>query len=124
MVLIIGGVGQGKLDYARKKYGFSEKDVFLAPEDWENRLVFNHLERWVQEALASGKNPAAELEAFLGQGFDGIILCDEVGCGVVPAEKSQRLWREAVGRICCDLAERSHTVVRVFCGLPTVLKGV
>lgn len=123
MELIIGGVGQGKLDYALKKYGYSEQDVFFAPGDWENQRVFHHLERWVKASLAAGESPAQAMEALLAQGFDGVIVCDEVGCGVVPAHPEERAWREAVGRLCCDLAERCQTVTRVFCGLPMALKG-
>ena len=50
------------------------------------------------------------------------IVCDEVGSGVVPMEKTDRLWRERVGRTCCDLAEKADTVVRVFCGIGQVIK--
>ena len=35
----------------------------------------------------------------------------------------ERAAREAAGRLSCLLAERAETVVRVFCGLPAVLKG-
>ena len=52
-----------------------------------------------------------------------IVTCDEVGCGVVPVEPAQRARREAVGRLCCRLAERAERVERIFCGLPMVLKG-
>ena len=52
-----------------------------------------------------------------------ILICDEVGCGVVPVEPAQRARREAVGRLCCRLAERAERVERIFCGLPMVLKG-
>lgn len=123
MELILGGVGQGKRAYAFQKYGFSEKDVFLSPSDHQNRPLFDHLEAWVKATLSDGRDPAAELEAFLAQGFDGVILCDEVGCGVVPAHPEERAWREAVGRLCCALAQRASTVTRVFCGLPMTLKG-
>ena len=38
-------------------------------------------------------------------------------------DKNERIWREAVGRLCCSLAQRAERVERVFCGLSTVLKG-
>ena len=34
----------------------------------------------------------------------------------------ERAWREQVGRICCALAEQSARVVRVYAGIPTILK--
>ena len=52
-----------------------------------------------------------------------VVIATEVGGGVVPADRSERAAREAAGRLSCLLARRAETVVRVFCGIPTVLKG-
>ncbi|MBR6242734.1 MAG: bifunctional adenosylcobinamide kinase/adenosylcobinamide-phosphate guanylyltransferase, partial [Ruminococcus sp.] len=52
-----------------------------------------------------------------------IIVIDEIGCGIVPVEKSERVWRENVGRCGCIIAENSELVIRVVCGIPTVIKG-
>lgn len=52
-----------------------------------------------------------------------VVIATEVGGGVVPVEPEARETREAAGRLSCLLAERADTVVRVFCGLPLVLKG-
>ena len=49
-------------------------------------------------------------------------LATEVGGGVVPIDPSERAAREAAGRLSCLLAQRAERVVRVFCGLPMVLK--
>ena len=51
------------------------------------------------------------------------IIATEVGCGVVPADAEERAAREAAGRLCCLLAQRADTVMRVFCGIPVVIKG-
>lgn len=50
------------------------------------------------------------------------VSCDEVGCGVVPMDKKQILYREAVGRSCCILAERAERVTRVICGIGVIIK--
>ena len=63
------------------------------------------------------------LEAYLRRRPDGVILCDEVGCGVVPMDSADRAWRERVGRTCCALAERADKVVRLYCGIPSMIKG-
>lgn len=123
MELVIGGVGQGKQAYVQKKYGYSKKEMFRSPSGRRNEPVFAHLEQWVKESLSAGQDPAKELEALLLSGFDGVILCDEVGCGVVPAVAEDRLWRETVGRLCCRLAQQADTVTRIFCGLPMSLKA-
>ena len=41
----------------------------------------------------------------------------------MPTDPEEREAREAAGRLSCLLAERADTVVRVYCGLPQVLKG-
>ena len=52
-----------------------------------------------------------------------VVVCDEVGSGVIPMGKDRRLGREATGRLCCRLAERAERVVRMVSGIPTVIKG-
>ena len=52
-----------------------------------------------------------------------VVIATEVGGGVVPADPEERAAREAAGRLACLLADRADRVIRVFCGIPTVLKG-
>ena len=113
MILIIGGAGQGKLDYVLQKTGYGPAQVARTPEEARTRPVFAGLEDW----------PELDEAALLEANPDVILICDEVGCGVVPVEPAQRARREAVGRLCCRLAERAERVERTFCGLPMVLKG-
>lgn len=113
MILIIGGAGQGKLDYVLQKTGYGPAQVARTPEEARTRPVFAGLEDW----------PELDEAALLEANPDVILICDEVGCGVVPVEPAQRARREAVGRLCCRLAEWAERVERIFCGLPMVLKG-
>ena len=46
-----------------------------------------------------------------------IIELQEMGCGVVPIEKKDRIYRECCGRIGCLIAENGSEVYRVICGL-------
>lgn len=52
-----------------------------------------------------------------------VVIATEVGGGVVPLDARERAAREAAGRLNCLLSARADTVVRVFYGLPLVLKG-
>ena len=52
-----------------------------------------------------------------------VVISTEVGGGVVPTDPAERAAREAAGRLNCLLAKRADRVIRVFCGLPMVLKG-
>lgn len=37
---------------------------------------------------------------------DLVIVCDEIGCGLVPVDAFEREYREAVGRIMTGLTKR------------------
>lgn len=117
MILLIGGAGQGKLAYALEKTGYTVDDVARDPETAKSRPIFAGLETWVRDHMDEN------LEELLAANPDVIVLCDEVGCGVVPVDPAERAWREAVGRLCCGLAERASRVERIFCDLSMTLKG-
>ena len=113
MILIIGGAGQCKLAYVLEKTGYTVDQVARTPEEARARPVFAGLENW----------PELDEAGLLSANPEVILICDEVGCGVVPVDPAQRARREAVGRLCCRLAQRAARVERIFCGLPMVLKG-
>lgn len=113
MILIIGGAGQGKLDYVLQKTGYTPDQVAHSPEEAKTKPIFDGLEQW----------PHLDEEELLTANPNLILICDEVGCGVVPIAPDQRAWREDVGRLCCRLAKRAERVERIFCGLPMPLKG-
>lgn len=104
-VLIVGGAHQGKTALARALYP--------ALPCMENLHVR------VREELAAGRDPMALLEGLRGC----VVTCDEVGCGVVPIDRADEAYREAVGRLCCTLAAEADAVVRVTAGLPQYIKG-
>ncbi len=52
-----------------------------------------------------------------------IVITNEIGSGIIPLEKADRIWREETGRACCAIAGHSETVIRMCCGIPTVIKG-
>lgn len=52
-----------------------------------------------------------------------VVIATEIGGGIVPADAKDRASREAAGRLACLLTKKADTVIRVFCGIPTVLKG-
>ena len=52
-----------------------------------------------------------------------LVITNELGSGVIPADPFDRQWREASGRAACDLAKYAAQVHRVVCGIGTVIKG-
>ena len=63
------------------------------------------------------------LDMILKRNPNAVITCDEIGCGIVPIDKTDRLWREMSGDACQYLAARAVKVCRVVCGIPMALKG-
>ncbi|MCD7821219.1 MAG: bifunctional adenosylcobinamide kinase/adenosylcobinamide-phosphate guanylyltransferase [Clostridiales bacterium] len=122
MRLIIGGAGQGKLSYALRTYQFTPADVAETFSAARTARVFDRFHAAVRAALDAGEDSQRLTEELLEANPDIVILCDEVGCGVIPVQREERVWRETVGRLCCDLAEQAESVERVFCGLPMRLK--
>jgi adenosylcobinamide kinase/adenosylcobinamide-phosphate guanylyltransferase len=108
MILIIGGAYQGKKEYA--KSNFSEKEII---SDYHKR---------VKEQLKNGINPILEAEKLVKNKPDIVVVSDELGYGVVPVDAFDREYREVNGRINCLFAQNSERVIRVVCGVGTVLK--
>lgn len=67
--------------------------------------------------------PAAEIINDIYEANPDIILiCDEVGGGIVPMKKEDRIYRETVGRALCCAVKKSDRVERVMCGIGQCLK--
>ena len=52
-----------------------------------------------------------------------VLVGDEIGAGVVPADPFERRWRDETGSLYQALAARADIVDRVWAGLPVRLKG-
>ncbi len=123
MVLIVGGKAQGKLDYVKRVLGAAPEEIARDADAARTARVFDGCTRWVRMCLQAGEDPDARMDALLEENPNLVLIFDEVGCGVVPMEREERLWREKVGRMTCRLARRAVRVERVLCGLPMTLKG-
>ena len=60
--------------------------------------------------------------SYLAANPDTIIICDEIGCGLIPMDAFERQYRDIVGRCMCELTKQAKEVVRITCGLPTWMK--
>ena len=115
MMLIVGGAGAGKRAYAMRALGLTEADFSADPFDDASAVA--NLHNWVFAHPGQGEACMPKLLA------KRAVLCNEVGCGVVPMDRGEREAREEVGRLCVALASEAEAVVRVVCGIPTVIKG-
>ena len=127
MKLIIGGTAQGKLEYVLLKYDVQKNMVWdgVLPNDRKlnrNIVVINHFHQWVKSRMVSGGCPEDEIMSFLDCNEDCIIICDEIGNGIVPIDPFEREYRERVGRILVQLAKRAEEVERIICGIGQKIK--
>ena len=125
MRLVIGGASQGKLDYVLRRYGLEEKNVMDGNTgdmvDIDHK-VFYAFEAWFKRQLKAGGRPEDAADVLLSSLPELIVICDEVGSGIVPVEPFEREFRERLGRYLIKLAERSQSVERVFCGIGQKIK--
>lgn len=115
MILIIGGLGAGKRRFAAAHYHYNEEE--MSPNPADACPVLYDLQDW---ACSRPESPE-ELAALLGD--KELIICNEIGCGLIPLSREERAAREKTGRLCQLLAVRAETVIRLYCGIPQLLKG-
>lgn len=129
MKLIIGGYAQGKLNYAVTKYNVAEDHVFesVLPTSEElekltGTIIVSSLHKWIRKRIKEGGRPEEEISSFVKKNSDCIVICDEIGNGIVPMDPFERVYRERTGRIQVKLAADAEEVERVVCGIAQKIK--
>lgn len=126
MKLVIGGYAQGKLDYVLSKYHLNKNIVWdsVLPDctSVKETIIINHLHLWIKNCMLEGRCPEEEILLFLDSCQDCIIISDEVGNGIVPINAFEREYRERVGKILIQVAERAEEVERVICKIGQKIK--
>ena len=126
MDLIIGGAFQGKLDYAREKYGYKEEDIYICREDTPEidflKPCIAYLEEFTLACVRAGVDPLQYLKNHWEDARQATFICMDISSGVVPLGKEMRLWRNENGKVCQYLSREASSVTRIFCGLEQKLK--
>ena len=140
MELYIGGFAQGKLEYVKCRYNENQKTekLFVKVIDCVDShykkmlletecdvLILNHLHLWVRDLLDEGMEEEkiqTKILSWIKSNPDAIVICDELGKGIVPIKKQERIWREQTGRLMIELAKQAERVERILCGLGQRLK--
>lgn len=126
MKLIIGGACQGKKDYVSHKYKITDQQISdgqtLNINEITKFICINNFHLLVKRLLENNEDPTEFTERILTQNPEIIIIMDEIGNGIIPLEKSERVWREETGRIGCFLAKQAEEVERIVCGLAVQIK--
>ena len=131
MELYIGGFAQGKLEYVKCRYNENQKTekLFVKVIDCVDShykkmlletecdvLILNHLHLWVRDLLDEGMEEEkiqTTILSWIKSNPDAIVICDELGNGIVPIKKQERIWREQTGRLMIELAKQAERVERI-----------
>ena len=127
MVLIFGGAYQGKLEYVLNRFELSMEDViFCTEKDYSlpcGKKVICDIDKWILALIKAGQDVSEAVGQFQHENPDAIVICNDISCGVVPMDPVMRKWRDETGRFMGRIAQHAIEVVRLYCGIPTVLKG-
>lgn len=135
MRIVIGGAYNGKRKYIReffeqkgyRKIHYFEgeipaekfhKEDIVSIGDFESIILrFSYLN---EEEIAL--KIFTELENLDSQ-CNLVCICTDIGRGIVPIKKQDRKLRDTCGRLYQRLFNESESVIRVWYGIPQVLKG-
>ena len=127
MIMITGGAFQGKREYAKKRFGFFDEDILNGGScDFEAFFTVKCITDYqlaVKRLLEENADPEKFTRRLCRENSGAVIIINEIGGGIIPLEKNERIWREETGRSGCIIAENSREVIRLVCGVPVEIKG-
>lgn len=126
MHLVIGGRSQGKLNYAKTEAGGDVPAVDFISADFDkigDAVIVYNLHLGVKKMLEEGLDPVESFIKALPSLKGKILIGDEIGSGIVPADPFERSWRDETGRVYVVLSENASRVDRVWAGCIQNLKG-
>lgn len=109
MIFIVGGAYQGKTSFADRNFSDTCK-------------IIHHYHEEIRLQMKKGMDPLEEAKKLLLSEDRLVIICDEVGSGLVPVDAFERAYREQVGRVGGYLAAQAEQVIRVICGIGQTIK--
>lgn len=128
MILIIGGAFQNKKEWAMTHYDIKTDEVSDLKIDTninvkgENAKIIDNIQDSIKEKILKNEFSSTMFDEIIAQNPDIILICDEIGSGLVPIDEFDRKYRDKVGETCCYLAKKATTVHRVVCGIGMVVK--
>lgn len=128
MIMITGGAFQGKKDCLKLLYNIPENEILngakCALNDAFIAAAVTNYHELVRRLINDGIDVIEFTQKLCRENKNAAVIINEIGCGIIPIEKSERIYREMAGKAGCIIAENSETVIRVFCGIPEAIKGV
>lgn len=124
MKFYFGGAYNGKLKLVKETFQMNDEAIFFCHNhelDFSKSVICG-IDRLIYFNALHQKASLPYFKDNLEQLKDKIIICDDMSSGIVPLKQEERFFREEAGRVMQFLSQHSETVVRVFCGIPSVLK--
>lgn len=125
MILVFGGAYNGKIDFVKEKFNITEDEIFYCNDeniDFSKKVICG-LHKFTYNNVLKNINSFDYIRNNINLFEDKIIICDEISSGIVPLKKEDRIWREDTGKCLQYLSKESSYIYRVFCGIPTIIKG-
>ena len=126
MVFIIGGAYQGMLEYALEKTHYMTRDVYDCTRDKVeidfSKKVLNNVEEICYACIKADRDPVKFMAARRSKWANSVLIMNDISCGLVPMDPTDRAYREAASRLAIYLVSEADAVIRVFCGIPKRLK--
>lgn len=126
MKLVIGGAFQGKTHYAEETFGIDPGEWCDGYSCTRNEIYhcrgIKHFHEFVKRSLQNGNDLEGFADDLYSRNPGIVIVTNELGYGVVPADAFDRKFRETDGRICTELAAKADEVHRLVCGIGVVIK--
>lgn len=122
--IVTGGAFQGKKRYADTIFPgriWTDGSVCALDEIWMCTAI-EHFHLFIRRWMKAGRTKEELLGAIEENGRDIVIVCDEIGCGLVPTDAFERAYRETTGRVMSELAGRAERVDQVVCGIGRRIK--
>ena len=96
---------------------------FFMIKQIKTACILNHFHLLIKRLLKDGKCTDTLIDTIYAGNPSIIIICDEIGSGIVPLEKEDRIYRETVGCMLCRAVKKADRVERIACGIGQCLKG-
>lgn len=127
MELFIGGMFAGKLEIVKelhKDYFIYQDESFEALfkiiDNKPDGIIINNFHLIIRKMIFEGiskEEIKSQVELIINSNIPLAIISDEIGNGIVPIEKKERIYRELVGRLLIEIATNSQKVGRITCGI-------
>lgn len=123
MIFVFGGEFSGKGRYVKDTFSVDDIVDYDAPrERLKTAGAVRDFHLLIRKIMLEGGDIKTEINRIIEDNPGIIIISNEIGYGVVPLDKADREYREAVGRAGCYLAKRAESVIRVVCGIGVIIK--